>query len=112
MNDFNTQLSAGLTTFQNQTGLDVKTLDLHALFNGIANDPSAYGFTNTTQPVLVTTPGNGVTPVYNPAIVGQDPAVEHASLFLDPYFDPTELGQALIAQTARNALTGTATAST
>ncbi len=105
VNDFNTQLASGLTTFENKTGLDVKTLDLHALFNGIANDPSAYGFTNITQPVLITPPGSSVTPVYNPAIVGQDPAVEHGSLFLDPYFDPTALGQAIIAQTARSTLT-------
>jgi len=108
VNAFNTQLAAGLTAFKSQTGLDVKTLDLHAVFNGIANDPSAYGFTNITQPVLITPPGSSVTPVYNPAIVGQDPAVQHGSLFLDPYFDPTELGQAIMAQTARSTLTGVA----
>ncbi len=105
VSDFNTQLGAGLSSFQSQTGLDVKTLDLNALFKGIANDPSAYGFTNIAQPVLASTPGIGTTPTYNPAIVGQDPQVEHGSLFVDPYFDPTALGQALIAQTARSALT-------
>jgi len=103
--EFNTELTAGLKSFQASTGLDVKTLDLNKLFQGIVNDPSAYGFTNITQPVLVSTPNAGTTPVYNPAIVGQDPQVEHGSLFLDPYFDPTALGQALIAQTARTTLT-------
>ena len=105
VSDFNSQLGAGLSTFENQTGLDVKTLDLNALFKGIANDPSAYGFSNIAQPVLSSTPGIGTPPTYNPAIVGQDPQVQHGSLFLDPYFDPTGLGQALIAQTARSALT-------
>ena len=103
--DFNTQLAAGLSGFQGQTGLDVKTLDLHTLFDGIAANPSDYGFTNITQPVLSSTPASGTTPTYNPAIVGQDPQVEHGSLFLDPYFDPTALGQAIIAQTARSTLT-------
>ncbi len=104
VDDFNSQLSSALTTFQNQTGLDVKTLDLNTLFNGIAATPSNYGFTNIAQPVLSSTPTPGSTPTYNPAIVGQDPQVEHGSLFLDPYFDPTALGQTLIAQTARNTL--------
>ena len=103
--DFNTQLAAGLGAFKSQTGLDVKTLDFNTLFKGIIADPSNYGFTNTTQPVLVSTPGIGTTPAYNPAIVGQDPQVEHGSLFLDPFFDPTALGQAVIAQTARSTLT-------
>lgn len=105
---FNTQLAAGLDTFESQTGLDVKTLDLKTLFDGIAASPENYGFTNITQPVLVSTPGVGSEPTYNPAIVGQDPAVQHGSLFIDPYFNPTALGQAIIAQTARSTLTTTA----
>ncbi len=105
VNEFNTELAAGLKSFQASSGLDVKTLDMNKLFQGIVNDPAAYGFTNITQPVLVSTPNAGTKPVYNPAIVGQDPQVEHGSLFLDPYFDPTALGQALIAQTARSTLT-------
>ena len=104
VNDFNAQLSSGLTAFQDQTGLDVKTLDLNSLFNSIADNPSNYGFSNTTQPVLLSTPNAGATPAYNPAIVGQDPQVQHGSLFLDPYFDPTGLGQAIIAQSARTTL--------
>ncbi len=105
VSDFNTQLQAGLSAFQTSTGLDVKSLDLNALFNGIAANPSAYGFSNTTQPVLINPPTPGSTPTYNPAIVGQDPQVQHSSLFLDPYFDPTSLGQTIIAQTARSTLT-------
>ena len=105
VSSFDTQLAAGLKGFQSQTGLDVKTLDMNALFKGIAANPFDYGFTNITQPVLVSTPNAGTAPLYNPAIVGQDPQVEHGSLFLDPYFDPTALGQAIIAQTARSTLT-------
>ena len=105
VNDFNTQLAAGLDTFKSQTGLDVKTLDLKTLFDGIAASPADYGFTNVSQPVLSSAPGIGSTPAYNPAVVGQDPAVQHSTLFLDQYFDPTALGQAVIAQTARSTLT-------
>ena len=105
VDDFNNQLATGLKTFQNQTGLDVKELDLHTLFNSVAATPSDYGFTNVSQPVLTSTPDIGATPQYNPAIVGQDPTVQHGSLFLDPYFDPTALGQAVIAETARSTLT-------
>ncbi len=112
VSDFNTQLAAGLSNFKSQTGLDVKTLDLHTLFNGISTNPSDYGFTNVSQPVLSSTPGINTPPAYNPAIVGQDPQVEHSTLFLDQYFDPTALGQAIIAQTARSTLTATPTAST
>jgi outer membrane lipase/esterase len=105
VNSFNSQLSSALTTFQQQTGADVKTLNLNALFNSIASNPSDFGFTNTTQPILTSTPGTSTPVAYNPAIVGQDPQVQHGSLFLDPYFDPTALGQTIIAQSARSTLT-------
>ncbi len=104
VNTFNTDLSAALKTYQSQSGLDIKTLDLHSLFNGIVANPSDYGFSNVTQPILANPPTPGSTPVYNPAIVGKDPQVEHSSLFLDPYFDPTALGQSIIAQTATGVL--------
>ena len=104
VDDFNTQLAAGLSAFGSQTGLDVKTLDLHALFNDIAASPSDYGFTNATEPVLSSLPNPGTTPAYNPAINGQDPRVEHGSLFIDPLFNTTERAQMLIAQTARGTL--------
>lgn len=102
---FNAELQSGLQDFQAISGLDVKELDLNSLFNNIAASPADYGFSNVTQPVLSsgTSPGSPIT--YNPAIAGQDPAVEHSTLFLDPFFDPTALGQAIIAQTARDALT-------
>ncbi len=103
---FNTDLTSSLTQFgASNPGVDVKELDLHTLFQGMAATPIDYGFTNISQPVLSSTPNIGTVPTYNPGIVGQDPEVQHASLFLDPYFDPTALGQALIAQTARNTLT-------
>lgn len=107
LNDFNTKLATGLSAFQSQTGLDVKTLDLHTLFNNVVASPSDFGFTNVTQPVLSSIPGTGSTPVtYNPAINGQNPQVEHGSLFLDPLFDTTERGQVLIARTAHDTLMG------
>jgi len=103
---FNAQLTSGLAQFgASNPGVDVKTLDLSTLFKGIATSPLDYGFTNISQPVLSSTPAPNTSPTYNPAIVGQDPQVQHGSLFLDPFFDPTALGQALIAQTARTTLT-------
>ena len=105
VDQFDAKLSAKLAQFQGQTGLDVKQLDLHSLFDSIASNPAIFGFSNLTQPVLINPPVTGSTPTYNPAIVGQDPAVEHGSVFLDPFFDPTALGHAIIAQTARSTLT-------
>lgn len=103
---YNSALKTALTSFAASTGTDVKELDLNALFKGIVADPASYGFSNVTQPILTSTPSATSSAVtYNPAIVGQDPAVQHSSLFLDPYFDPTALGQAIIAQTARSTLT-------
>ena len=98
VNDLNGQLGAALQAFQTRTGLDVKEVDLHTLFASIAANPSAYGFNNITQPVLAIPPTPGSTSVYNPAINGQDPAVLNASLFIDPFFDLTSIGQLLIAQ--------------
>ena len=98
VNDLNAQLATAVQAFQTRTGLDVKVVDLHTLFASLAANPSAYGFNNITQPVLATPPAPGSTSVYNPAINGQDPAVLNASLFIDPYFDLTTVGQLLIAQ--------------
>ena len=86
------------------TGLDVKELDLNSLFNNIVAKPSDYGFTNVSEPLLTNATVPGTVPAYNPAIVGQDPAVEHSTLFLNPFYDTTALGQAVIAQTARSTL--------
>ncbi len=101
---FNSQLSASLDQFAATTGLDVKELDLNALFNSIAANPSDYGFANVSEPLLANATAPSTVPAYNPAIVGQDPAVEHATLFLNPFYDTTALGQAIIAQTARDTL--------
>ena len=98
VNDLNAQLAAALQAFQTKTGLDVKQVDLHTLFENIAANPSAYGFNNITQPVLAIPPAPGSASVYNPAINGQNPAVLNASLFIDPFFDLTSIGQLLIAQ--------------
>ena len=54
------------------------------------------GFVNVDEPVLISrTPLTGEPPAYNPAIIGQDPAVQHATLFLDPFFHPTALGHSI-----------------
>ena len=102
---FNAELSAALDGFRAETGVDVQELDLNKLFDSIVANPSNYGFINTQQPVLASLPFPGTEVAYNPAIVGQDPAVQHATLFLDPLFNPTALGHAVIAETARSTLT-------
>ncbi len=102
---FNDRLKAALDEFEDEKGLDVEVLETDRLFDAIAADPLAYGFLNVDQPVLAAPPLVPGTPtVYNPAIVGQDPAVQHATLFIDPFFHPTALGHAIIAETARNEL--------
>jgi len=103
-NQFNAELETGLENFQAGSGLDVKELDLNSLFSDIVANPTDYGFTNVDQPVLASGTAPGSPVAYNPGIMGQDPAVEHSTLALDPFFDPTARGQALIAQTARNTL--------
>ena len=102
---FNSELSVGLETFQASTGLDVKQLDLFSLFNDIAANPADFGFANVAQPVLLSGTAPGSTPIYNPAIDGRDPAVEHSTLFLDPFYDATTMGQTIMAQTALKTLT-------
>ena len=102
---FNARLDVALDTFENLTQLDVKELDLNKLFAGIAADPSVYGFSEIKESVLVSLPFPGTQPVYNPDIVGQDPVVQHGTLFVDPFFNPSALGQSIIAETARSALT-------
>ena len=102
---FNAQLASAVEAFEDERGVDVEVLDLNRLFDAIEADPLAYGFVNVDQPVLAAPPLEPGTPtVYNPAIVGQDPAVQHATLFLDPFFHPTALGHAIVAETARSEL--------
>ncbi len=104
VNQFNAELKTSLDDFKANSGLDVKELDLNKLFGGIVDDPAAYGFSNITQPVLVPGPLPGATQDFNPNAPTQDPAVQHATLFTDPFFHPTALGQSIIAETARSAL--------
>ena len=103
---YNAELETALDTFETEAGVDVKLLDTNKLFGAIADEPGAYGFTNVAEPVLVSLPNPGEEIVYNPAIVGQDPAVEHGTLFVDPLFHPTALGHAIVAETARDVLLG------
>lgn len=98
---FNEQLAAALDSLGNERGLDITLLDVNALFNAVAANPGAYGFVNVDQPVLAAPPIQPGTPeVFNPAIAGQDSAVQHATLFLDPVFHPTALGHAILGDTA------------
>jgi phospholipase/lecithinase/hemolysin len=98
---FNAQLAEAVHAFEGERSVDVTLLDVHKLFDAIVADPTAYGFSNVDEPVLIAPPLQPGTPtVYNPAIVGQDPAVQHASLFIDPFFHPTALGHAILAETA------------
>ena len=102
---YNAALEGALGAFEEASGVDVTVLDTNALFEAIAAEPEAYGFDNVEEPVLVTPPNPDVeAPVYNPAIVGRDPAVQHSTLFLDVLFSPTALAQSIIAETARDAL--------
>ena len=105
INQFNSELSTSLDSFERTTGLDIKELDLNKLFDAIAADPSIYGFSNIKESILANPPFPGSTPIYNPDIVGRDPLVQHGTLFLDPFFNPTALGQSIMAETARSALT-------
>ena len=105
VDQFNDRLASELAAFESETGTDVELFDVNKLFDAVAADPLAYGFVNVDQPVLAAPPIEPGTPeVYNPAIVGQDPAVRHATLFVDPVFHPTALGHAIAGETARDVL--------
>ncbi|WP_250123579.1 ScyD/ScyE family protein [Chroococcidiopsis sp. CCMEE 29] len=104
---YNQGLTAALEAYEVESGANIEIFDVNALFDTIAAEPGAYGFVNVDEPVLISqTPLTGEPPVYNPAIVGQDPAVQHATLFLDPFFHPTALGHSILAETARDELLG------
>ncbi len=106
VDEYNSRLSVALSAFKTATGLDVKTLDLHTLFDDIVARPQDYGFSDVTQPILSSLPGTGSQPIYNTAINGKNPIVLLTTLFIDPLFDTTELGQILIAATAHETLAG------
>ncbi|MGF1482173.1 MAG: ScyD/ScyE family protein [Cyanophyceae cyanobacterium] len=107
---YNQGLTAALEAYEVESGANIEIFDIDALFDAIAAEPEAYGFVNLDEPVLISqTPLTGEPPAYNPAIVGQDPAVQHATLFLDPFFHPTALGHSILAETARNELLGLGT---
>ena len=104
---YNAALEGALEAIEATSDLDITVLDLNGLFESIVAEPGAYGFVNTDEPVLITPPNADVeAPVFNPAIVGQDPLVQHATLFLDVLFSPTALAQSIMAETARDALLG------
>ena len=103
--NYNAALEGALATIEEIADVDITVLDTNALFDAIVEEPDAYGFVNVEEPVLITPPNPDVeAPVYNPAIAGQDPAVQHATLFLDVLFSPTALAQSIIAETARSVL--------
>ena len=102
---YNEGLTAALEAYEVESGANIELLDVNSLFDSIAAEPGAYGFVNVDEPVLSSqTPLTGEEPVYNEAIVGEDPAVQHATLFIDPFFHPTALGHSIVAETARDEL--------
>ncbi len=106
VNEFNGELSTALGAFKTATGLDVKTLDLHTLFDRIVATPAEFGFSDVTQAILSSLPGTGSEPVYNTTIDGRNPLVLQTTLFIDPLFDVTERGQILIAALAHGTIVG------
>jgi phospholipase/lecithinase/hemolysin len=102
---YNQALTAALDNYEAESGANIEILDTNSLFDDIAAEPGSYGFTNVDEPVLSSkTPVTGEPIAYNPEIVGEDPAVQHSTLFLDPYFHPTALGHSIVAETARDEL--------
>ena len=102
---YNQGLTAALEQYEAESGANIEIFDTNALFDAIAEEPGAYGFVNVEEPVLSSqTPVTGEPIEYNSEIVGEDPAVQHSTLFLDPYFHPTALGHSIVAETARNLL--------
>ena len=102
---YNQGLTAALEAYEMESGANIDIFDVNTLFDAIEAEPGAYGFVNVDEPVLSSqTPLTGEEPVYNEAIVGEDPAVQHATLFIDPFFHPTALGHSILAETARNEL--------
>ena len=102
---YNQGLTAALEGYEMESGANIEILDTNTLFDSIAAEPGSYGFVNVDEPVLSSqTPVTGEPIEYNDAIVGEDPAVQHATLFIDPYFHPTALGHSIVAETARDVL--------
>jgi phospholipase/lecithinase/hemolysin len=102
---YNQALTVALDNYEAESGANIEILDTNSLFDDIAAEPGSYGFANVDEPVLSSkTPVTGEPIAYNPEIVGEDPAVQHSTLFLDPYFHPTALGHSIIAETARDEL--------
>ena len=102
---YNEGLTAALEAYEVESGANIEILDVNSLFDSIEAEPGSYGFVNVDEPVLSSqTPLTGEEPVYNEEIVGEDPAVQHATLFIDPFFHPTALGHSVVAETARNQL--------
>jgi phospholipase/lecithinase/hemolysin len=102
---YNQGLTAALEEYEAESGANIEIFDVNGLFDSIAAEPESYGFVNVDEPVLSSrTPVTGEPPAYNPEIVGEDPAVQHSTLFLDPYFHPTALGHSILSETARDEL--------
>ena len=102
---YNGGLTAALEAYEAESGANIDILDTKSLFDAIAEEPGSYGFVNVDEPVLSSqTPLTGEPIEYNDAIVGEDPAVQHATLFIDPFFHPTALGHSIVAETARDEL--------
>ena len=102
---YNQGLTAALEAYETESGANITIFDTSALFNAIAEEPEAFGFVNVEEPVLISqTPLTGEPPAYNPAIIEGGLAEQQATLFIDPFFQPTALGHSIVAETARDEL--------
>lgn len=99
---FNADLGAALQQIVATTGVKVDYVDTYSLLDQAIANPSAYGFTNVTQPVwtgTLTNPNSGTL-----AATG---GAQNGYLFFDS-LHPTAAGHALLAAAVTQSLTGVA----
>jgi outer membrane lipase/esterase len=75
-------------------GLNIYLVDLFALQNQVAANPSAYGFANVTQPCFVQ-----ATQTTPQILCSTDPAVQNTFFFWDPFHPTYATGQLLAQRT-------------
>ena len=87
--EFNADLSADLLAIDSANpDITIHTLDVYSLFNQIVADPSAYGFSNVTDPAISTPGANPDTYLFwdnlHPTAAGHALLAEEAALTLVP----------------------------
>jgi phospholipase/lecithinase/hemolysin len=90
-NAFNAALEAALTPLEQPNGTNIILTDLFAVTEAVAQDPAAFGFSNTTTPYL-----NGLIPA--------DPAADPNQFFFWDLVHPTTRAHDLFAATFRRTL--------